>query len=144
MTARGQKTAPPKKGSPVEVAAAGFLCLAAVLLAGTLVQQRLARAAPRPSDDPLSGTLIVPAVDQEGVVVVAGSGQLLSVDSSPGGAQVTLNGVKRGETPFSSDFSCDDGKPVTLELALDGYRRASYSIACAPGTTRVLAKLKRK
>ena len=70
-------------------------------------------------------------------------GRLLSVDSKPDGAQVLLDGIARGETPFSTDLACDEGTPVVLELSRAGYQRVRYELSCVGGTTRVSATLKR-
>lgn len=129
--------------TPAELGAAAFLSLAMVVLAGTLVQHRLGQRPARPNDDPLAGTVIVPSVAQEGVTVRPGPGRLLSVDSTPDGAEVLLDGTRRGQTPFSADFGCAEGRATVLELTRPGYRRARFELDCVGGSTRVAATLKR-
>lgn len=132
-----------RKATPAELGAAACFFVATVVLTATLVQHRLALRRDKPGDDPLAGTIIVPSVAQEGVVVTPGKGRLLSVDSSPGGAAVRLDGAARGETPFSTDFACQEGQHLVLELEKPGYRPARFELDCVSGSTRVSATLKK-
>jgi hypothetical protein len=136
-------TPKPRKATPAELGAALFLFVASVVLAGTLVQHRLGQAPKKTTDDPLAGTVIVPTVAQEGVVVTPSPGRLLFVDSTPGGAELRLDGTRRGETPFSTDLNCEEGKPTLLELSKPGYQTARYELKCVNGSTRVSSTLKR-
>jgi hypothetical protein len=133
--------APRRKASPAELGASVFFFVAAVVLAGMLAQHRLEQRA-RPAEDPLAN-MIVPSVAQEGVTVRPGPGRLLSVDTTPEGAVVLLDGALRGETPFSTDFACQEGTPTVLELTHPGYQRTRFELNCVGGTTRVSATLKR-
>jgi hypothetical protein len=136
--------APPRrKASPAELVAAACFFLATLVLTGTLVQHRLALRQDPVKDDPLAGTIIVPSVAQEGVVVTPGRDRLLSVDTTPSGAAVRLDGAARGETPFSTDFACQAGQPVVLELVKPGYRPVRFELDCVGGSTRVSATLKK-
>ncbi len=134
----------PRKARPSEVAAAAAFFLAMLVLAVTLVQLRLAQGAPKPTGDSPRGTMYAPSVEQEGVVVTPGRGRLLFVDSTPGNAEVVLDGAPRGETPFSSDFACDEETPSVLEVNKAGYRRARFELKCLPGSTRVTVTLKKR
>jgi hypothetical protein len=127
-----------RKASPAELGAAVFFLVAAVVLAGSLVRQRLSQ---RPASS--GAMLIVPAVAQEGVVVTPGPGRLLFVDSTPEGAALSLDGSVRGVTPFSTDFVCQEGELTVLELDKPGYKLARFELACASGSTRVSVTLKR-
>ncbi|MDP1829117.1 MAG: PEGA domain-containing protein [Archangium sp.] len=133
----------PRRATPAELGAAVCFFLATLVLTGTLLQHRLAQRQDPVKDDPLAGTVIVPSVAQEGVVVTPGRGRLLFVDSTPGGAAVRLDGAARGETPFSTDFACQEGQPAVLELEKAGYRPSRFELDCVSGSTRVSATLKR-
>ena len=132
-----------RKATPAEIGAAVCFFVATLVLTATLVQHRLAQRQDPVKDDPLAGTIIVPSVAQEGVVVTPGRGRLLSVDSTPGGAGVRLDGAARGETPFSTDFACQEGQKLVLEVEKPGYRPARFELDCLSGSTRVLATLKK-
>lgn len=132
-----------RKATPAELGAAVCFFLATTVLTATLLQHRLAQRQQSAKDDPLAGTVIVPPVAQEGVVVTPGPGRLLSVDSTPAGAAVRLDGAARGETPFSTDFACQAGVPTVLELEKPGYRPARFELDCVSGSTRVSATLKK-
>lgn len=131
-------TAAVRKATPAELGAAVLFFVAAVVLAGSLVRQRLAQR-PLPS----STTTYVPSVVQEGVVVTPGPGRLLFVDSTPEGAELLLDGSRRGETPFSTDFICRDGELTVLELEKPGYQLARFELDCVGGSTRISATLKK-
>ena len=135
--------APPRRATVTELGAAVFLFVAMLVLTLTLVRARLEAAPARAKDDPLRGTLMVPSVEQEGVVVTPGPGRLLFVDSTPGGAELLLDGTRRGETPFSSDFACQADVATVLELKKPGYQVARFALDCLSGSTRVSATLKR-
>jgi hypothetical protein len=135
--------APPRKATPAELGAAVFLFVAMLVLTGTLIRARLEQAPVKVKDDPLGGTIIVPSVAQEGVVVTPGPGRLLSVDTTPGGADLLLDGARRGETPFSTDFACQSGQPTVLELKKAGYQVARFELDCVGGTTGGSATLKK-
>ena len=135
--------APPRKATATELGAAMLLFVAMLVLTGTLIRARLEQAPTKPKDDPLGGTVIVPSVAQEGVVVTPGPGRLLFVDTTPSGAELSLDGTRRGETPFSTDFACQSGMATVLELKKPGYQLARFELDCASGSTRVSATLKR-
>ena len=130
-----------RQATPAELGASVFFFVATVVLAGLLLQHRLEQR-PKGEEDPLAH-MIVPSVAQEGVTVRPGPGRLLSVDSTPGGGVVTLDGTLRGETPFSTDFACTEGTPTVLEVSHPGYQRARFELDCVGGSTRVSVTLKR-
>ena len=133
-----------RKATPAELGAAVFFFVAALVLAGSLVRQRLSQRALSPGGSGSSGeAMIVPAVARDGVVVTPGPGRLLFVDSAPDGAELLLDGARRGETPFSTDFACQEGERTVLELKKPGYRVARFEFECAAGSTRVSATLKK-
>ena len=113
------------------------------MLAVTLVSARLAHREVKSGGDPLGGTVIVPSIEQEGVVVTPGPGRLLFVDTTPSGAELLLDGTRRGETPFSTDFACQEGQPTRLELKKPGFQVAHFELDCVRGSTRVSATLKK-
>jgi hypothetical protein len=135
--------APKRVTPPAEFAATVFLFLAALVLAGTVAQQRLAHRSPGAEADVLAGTTLVPSEAEEGVTVTPGPGRLLLVESTPTGAQVLLDDLPLGETPYSSDFHCHADRPSVLELKKPGYSPARFTLKCADGSTRVSVTLKR-
>ncbi len=48
--------------------------------------------------------------------------------SDPAGATVHVNGNQKGTTPFTYDYSPEDGEEVTIELRLTGYRATTLTI----------------
>ena len=135
----------PRKATAAELVAGIALLLAVAVVTGSVLRYRLS-AAPKPQGlvepDPLQGTVIVPGVETEGLTYASGP-ELLFVDSTPGGADVWLDGQNLGPTPYSTNLSCD-GAPRALELKRGGYHSATFAIECGRGTARVSATLKKK
>ena len=130
-----------KKATGAELAAGAFFLVAALVLAGTLVRQRLER---RPASvSRTKVTTMIPAPEQEGVLVIPGPGRLLYVDSTPDGAELLLDGTRRGQTPFTTDFVCQEGMRTVVELKKPGYRLARFELDCVGGATRISATLKK-
>lgn len=112
--------------------------------AGAVVQRRMSAKPAGAAPDVLSGTVLVPTEAKDGVTVTPGRGRVLFVESTPEGAEVSLDGSMLGETPYSADFRCEEGKPAALEVKKAGYAAARFSLACANGSTRVSVKLKKR
>ncbi len=134
---------PARPGARLELLAAVCFFVAMVAFAALVVHRRLQARSPGPGH-PLAGTVITPAPAREGVTVIPGTGRLLLVDSTPDGAALTLDGQPLGETPFSSDFRCDEAKPAVLEVKKPGYAPARFALDCVSGSTRVSVTLRRR
>lgn len=119
--------------------AAAVLCFAATLaVAIPVVNARLSK---RPGNEPTS-TIIAPT-QADGITVTPGPGRLLFVDSSPEGAKVKVKGELVGTTPWSSDWSCDEGEQVQVVVERQGYQPRTNVVACQAGTTRIGVTLER-
>lgn len=135
----------PRKASALELIAGIALLAAALVLTGSVLMQRL-KTAPKSSTsdevDPLKGNIIVPGVASEGLTYSNGP-ELLFVDSTPGGAEVVLDGQNLGPTPYSTNLTCASGASRQLEVKKSGYASAKFAVECGHGTARVSATLKR-
>lgn len=61
--------------------------------------------------------------------IIGGAGkQTLTLSSEPGGAVVYMNGNEKGITPYTYNYSPDDGKEVVFELRQPGYKSATVSV----------------
>lgn len=143
MTPVTHSPVPRRKATAAEAAAGIFFFLATAVLAGTLLQHRLARRPVKSTDELLAGRVIVPHVQQEGVSVTPGKGRLLDVDSIPDGAALLLNGTLRGETPFTTDFVCEEGTRTVVELKKPGFQPTRTELDCVNGSTHVRLTMKR-
>ncbi|MER2561027.1 MAG: PEGA domain-containing protein [Myxococcaceae bacterium] len=118
---------------------AAVLCFAATLaVAIPVVNARLNK---RSGDQP--PTLIIAPSAGDGITVTPGAGRVLFVDSSPDGAKVKVKGQVVGTTPWSSDWSCDEGEQVQVVVERQGYLPRTNVVACQAGTTRIAVTLER-
>lgn len=96
------------------------------------VQKSKTTNSPVPTPTPQLGTDIKQTVTKSGVH--------LRVDSSPRGARVMVNGVKRGITPIvMSDFAA--GQSVSISVSKDGYKTWQSTVKLKSGQTEVNARL---
>ncbi len=127
-----------RKATKAELLAGLCLLASAVVFTGLAAQHRLRETV----EGPLNGTMLTPTDAPEGVSYSQGPA-LVFIDSTPGGAQVKLDGRPVGVTPWSSNLSCARGAKLKVELTKQGYRPAQYELVCGEGTARVSATLRK-
>lgn len=69
-------------------------------------------------------------VDRSGERVRWFQGFGLSVESTPPGATVLVNGKERGETPLTTSVECKPGEPVRVEVRKPGVRPERRTTRC--------------
>ncbi len=52
----------------------------------------------------------------------------ITLRSDPAEATVYINGVERGTTPYTMDYTTDDGDELTIEMRKNGYQSSSISM----------------
>ncbi len=116
------------------------VAVALLLLAGRVAEQRFSSR----RTDVGTTTTIVPSTPAEGLSWSPGAGQLLSVDTEPPGAALSIDGQAFGETPFASDFPASCTGEATLRLTRPGYAPATLKVPCRAGHSRVKLTLRKR
>ncbi|MBM7115528.1 PEGA domain-containing protein [Archangium primigenium] len=112
---------PTSQGAPAVLRLASAVC--AVVAAGLFVlrvTQGEARTASLEAEDD------TPVQESR----TAFQGALLSLESSPSGASVRVNGVDQGETPVTVGLDCVPGGAVRLEFTLRGFEKTTHETPC--------------
>jgi serine/threonine-protein kinase len=117
---------PPGRGMPVGVA---LWIASAVAIAGAMVGVA-ARAHPAPTDRSAAARQPPPPPPATPPPVEAGQPATVrvAIDSRPSGATVTINGERRGTTPYVGTLTRRDA-PVEIQLTLPGYLPATRKVA---------------
>lgn len=131
-------SAPRSRSAALRLAAAVLGFAACLAVAIPVVGARLSK---RPGNESIP--LIIAPTQGDGITVTPGAGRLLFVDSSPEGAKVKVKGETVGTTPWSSDWSCEEGETVAVVLERQGYLPRTNVVACQSGTTRIAVTLER-
>ncbi len=71
-------------------------------------------------------------------------GFAISVDSSPSGARVLVDGGENGETPLAASLDCEPGRDVEVRVEKAGYRPLRRAVRCRADTlVRLEVRLER-
>lgn len=112
-------TAPPARGDHPTAAELEAARDADVALAKAQRWEKAETLAPREGVPDASGDLVRPF-----------QGFGLSVDSSPAGARVVVNGQHQGETPLLTSVDCAPGGEVEVRVERAGHRAFRRVLAC--------------
>lgn len=120
----------------LRLAAAVLVFAATLAIAVPIVTARLARPTPTGPTQ-----VIIAPTAADGITVIPGPGRVLFVDSDPAGAKVTVSGKAVGATPWSSDWTCEEGEAVQVKVERSGSLPHTTVVACQAGTTRIAVTL---
>jgi len=71
-------------------------------------------------------------------------GFAISVDSSPAGARVLLDGSEKGETPLAASVDCEAGQKIEVRIEKDGFRSQRRTVRCrADALVRLQVRLEK-